>query len=59
MLSLCKRVTAPSLTVLFAFARVYGAVQASAPMTGEQDHQNMIDRLYITSLRPGADGFNA
>jgi hypothetical protein len=28
------------------------------PMTSEQDHQDMLDQLRITSLRPGADGFN-
>jgi hypothetical protein len=27
-------------------------------MTADQDHQNMMDQLHITSLRPGADGFN-
>jgi len=26
--------------------------------TSEQDHQNMMDQLHITSLRPGADGNN-
>ena len=30
-----------------------------AAMTAEQDHQNMMDQLHITALRPGADGFNA
>ena len=30
-----------------------------AAMTVEQDHQNMMDQLHITALRPGADGFNA
>jgi len=29
------------------------------PMTSEQGHQNMMDQLHISSLRPGADGFNA
>ena len=28
-------------------------------MTSEQDRQNMIGQLHISSLRPGADGFNA
>lgn len=26
------------------------------PVTAEQDHQNMMDQLHITSVRPGADG---
>jgi hypothetical protein len=30
-----------------------------APMTTDQDHQNMMDQLGITYLRPGADGFNS
>ena len=29
-----------------------------APMTSEQDHQNMMDQLHIAALRPGVDGFN-
>jgi len=28
-------------------------------ITAEQDHQNMMDQLHITSLRPGANGSNA
>ena len=31
----------------------------AAPMTAEQDHQNMMSQLHISALRPGADGFNA
>jgi hypothetical protein len=27
-------------------------------MTAEQDHQNMMDQLHITSIRGGAEGFN-
>ena len=39
------------------------AAQASdpapiAPMTSEQDHQQMMDQLHLTALRPGVDGFN-
>ena len=29
---------------------------APAKMTAQQDHQQMMDQLHITSLRPGADG---
>jgi hypothetical protein len=36
-----------------------GSPSSAAPMTAEQDHQNMMDQLHITTLRPGADGFNA
>ena len=35
------------------------ATPAAVPMTAEQDHQNMMDQLHITTLRTGADGFNA
>lgn len=33
--------------------------QALLNWTSEQDHQNMMDQLHITSLRPGADGMNS
>src|SRR5277367_1845967 len=29
---------------------------ATAQITAQQDHQQMMDQLHITSLRPGADG---
>lgn len=50
--------TALALLVLTAAALADPATPA-APMTAEQDHQNMMDQLHITALRPGADGFNA
>ena len=44
---------APLLALLFA-------VSASAPppvtFTAEQDHQNMMDQLHITQVRPGPSG---
>ena len=40
-------------------ARAADPLPPPAPRTAEQDHQEMMDRLHITSLRPGADGFNA
>jgi hypothetical protein len=42
-----------------ALAPVHTAETTPAPMTAEQDHQNMMDQLHIATLRPGADGFNA
>ena len=30
----------------------------TAPMTSEQDHQQMMEQLHLTTLRPGVDGFN-
>ncbi len=39
-------------------ARSADPVPPPAPRTAEQDHQEMMNRLHITSLRPGAGGFN-
>ena len=41
-----------------AIAPIQTAQPQPAPLTAEQDHQNMMDQLHITALRPGADGFN-
>ncbi|MDQ2798365.1 MAG: acetylxylan esterase [Armatimonadota bacterium] len=57
-LSLACLVLALALLALTAAAPADPASPA-APMTAEQDHQNMMDQLHITALRPGADGFNA
>lgn len=42
-----------------AFGIADSAAPAPAPITADADHRNMMDQLRITSLRPGADGFNA
>jgi hypothetical protein len=34
--------------------QAYG--QSAAPITADQDHQNMMDQLHITALRPGPSG---
>ena len=47
------------LTAWTLLGLLMGASAVAAPMTAEQDHQNMMDQLHIASLRPGADGFNA
>jgi hypothetical protein len=44
---------------LMAFVALSARAQdtpAPAKMTAQQDHQQMMDQLHITSLRPGADG---
>lgn len=40
-------------------AQVPTALPPPGALTAEQDHQNMMDQLHITTLRPGAEGFNA
>jgi hypothetical protein len=47
--------------VMFSFTSVVGQTNTPAypppvNFTAEQDHQNMMDQLHITSLRPGANG---
>ena len=44
---------------LFAIAPIHAAEPLPTPLTAEQNHQSMMDQLHISSLRPGADGFNA
>ena len=51
------------LCFLAAGGLMLTVAQAAEPatltsMTSEQDHQNIMDHLPITVLRPGADGFN-
>ena len=52
------RLLGAALVFLIAAAPTRAADPAP-PMTAERDHQNMMDQLHITVLRPGADGFNA
>jgi hypothetical protein len=40
----------------FLLSNVIAQVAPTQPVTAEQDHQNMMDQLHITSLRPGANG---
>jgi hypothetical protein len=42
--------------VLLLFAAPVAAQQPPAPLTAEQDHQNMMDQLGIRRLRPGPSG---
>ena len=42
----------------FAILPTHAAEPLPTPLTAEQDHQNMMDQLGLTALRPGVDGFN-
>jgi hypothetical protein len=43
---------------VIAFTQGFAQSKPQVNFTSEQDHQNMMDQLHITSLRPGADGNN-
>ena len=40
----------------YTFGQGSQTVTPPVNMTAEQDHQNMMDQLHITSIRPGANG---
>src|SRR4051794_2303183 len=53
--SLCLCAGAARGHKLMSLSQEGGAQPAPVEMTAQQDHQRMMERLHITSLRPGAD----
>jgi hypothetical protein len=47
-----------ALPLILVCGPSHAAGTQTTPMTAEQDHQHMMDQLHITSLRPGANGYD-